>query len=131
MNSIFAMVAKRIALSLVTLFVISVLIFVGVEALPGDLAEAILGQNALPETVAAFRKEPGENMVAMAMAGDPDIIIFDEPTTALDVTTQIEVLAAIKEIVKQRNTAAIYISHDLAIVAQMADRISLLTPDIR
>jgi peptide/nickel transport system permease protein len=57
MNSIAAMVLRRIGLGLVTLFVISILIFVGVEALPGDLAEAILGQNALPETVAAFRKE--------------------------------------------------------------------------
>lgn len=65
-------------------------------------------------------------MVAMAMAGKPDIIIFDEPTTALDVTTQIEVLAAIKEITQQRNTAAIYISHDLAVVAQLADRIMVL-----
>jgi len=65
-------------------------------------------------------------MVAMAMAGKPDIIIFDEPTTALDVTTQIEVLAAIKEITQQRNTSAIYISHDLAVVAQLADRIMVL-----
>jgi peptide/nickel transport system ATP-binding protein len=65
-------------------------------------------------------------MVAMAMAGKPDIIVFDEPTTALDVTTQIEVLAAIKEVTKQRNTAAIYISHDLAVVAQLADRIMVL-----
>jgi len=53
-------------------------------------------------------------------------IIFDEPTTALDVTTQIEVLAAIKDVVHQFNTAAIYITHDLAVVAQMADRIMVL-----
>ncbi len=65
-------------------------------------------------------------MVAMAMACQPDLIIFDEPTTALDVTTQIEVLAAIKEIVNDQNTAAIYISHDLAVVAQLADRIMVL-----
>jgi peptide/nickel transport system ATP-binding protein len=65
-------------------------------------------------------------MVAMAMACRPDIIIFDEPTTALDVTTQIEVLAAIKRIVDQFNTAAIYITHDLAVVAQIADRIMVL-----
>ena len=65
-------------------------------------------------------------MVAMAMAADPDIIIFDEPTTALDVTTQIEVLAAIRDVIKDKNTAAIYISHDLAVVAQMADRIMVL-----
>lgn len=57
MKGIFAIMIKRLALSLVTIFVISVLIFVGVEALPGDLAETILGQEATPETVAAFRKE--------------------------------------------------------------------------
>ncbi|MBB5721355.1 peptide/nickel transport system ATP-binding protein [Loktanella ponticola] len=65
-------------------------------------------------------------MTAMAMACRPDLIIFDEPTTALDVTTQIEVLAAIREIVQEFDTAAIYITHDLAVVAQMADRIKVL-----
>ncbi len=65
-------------------------------------------------------------MVAMAMACQPDIIVFDEPTTALDVTTQIEVLAAIKNITRRFNTAAIYITHDLAVVAQLADRIMVL-----
>src|SRR5215472_16030557 len=65
-------------------------------------------------------------MTAMAMTCRPDLIIFDEPTTALDVTTQIEVLAAIKDIVRQFNTAAIYITHDLAVVAQMADRVMVL-----
>jgi len=65
-------------------------------------------------------------MVAMAMSCKPDIIVFDEPTTALDVTTQIEVLAAIKDITRQFQTAALYISHDLAVVAQMADRIMVL-----
>ncbi len=65
-------------------------------------------------------------MTAMAMSCRPDLIIFDEPTTALDVTTQIEVLASIRDIVEQFNTAAIYITHDLAVVAQMADRIKVL-----
>ncbi len=65
-------------------------------------------------------------MTAMAMACRPDLIIFDEPTTALDVTTQIEVLAAIRNIVEEFDTAAIYITHDLAVVAQMADRIKVL-----
>ncbi|MEM0989444.1 MAG: ABC transporter ATP-binding protein [Pseudomonadota bacterium] len=65
-------------------------------------------------------------MTAMAMACRPDLIIFDEPTTALDVTTQIEVLAAIRDIVEQFDTAAIYITHDLAVVAQMADKIKVL-----
>lgn len=65
-------------------------------------------------------------MTAMAMACRPELIIFDEPTTALDVTTQIEVLHAIRDIVAQFGTAAIYITHDLAVVAQMADRIKIL-----
>jgi peptide/nickel transport system ATP-binding protein len=65
-------------------------------------------------------------MTAMAMSCRPDLIIFDEPTTALDVTTQIEVLAAIRDIVDEFNTAAIYITHDLAVVAQMADTIKVL-----
>ncbi|MBV7394103.1 ABC transporter ATP-binding protein [Mameliella sediminis] len=65
-------------------------------------------------------------MTAMAMACRPDLIVFDEPTTALDVTTQIEVLSAIRDIVRRFDTAAIYITHDLAVVAQMADKIKVL-----
>ncbi|MCP4765487.1 MAG: ABC transporter ATP-binding protein [Gammaproteobacteria bacterium] len=65
-------------------------------------------------------------MTAMAISPRPDLIIFDEPTTALDVTTQVEVLAAMRRIVEQYNTAAIYITHDLAVVAQMADVIKVL-----
>ncbi|MER9672705.1 ABC transporter ATP-binding protein [Mesorhizobium sp. M0208] len=65
-------------------------------------------------------------MTAMAMACHPDLIVFDEPTTALDVTTQVEVLASIRNIVEEFNTAAIYVTHDLAVVAQMADRIMVL-----
>ncbi len=65
-------------------------------------------------------------MTAMAMSCRPDLIVFDEPTTALDVTTQIEVLAAIKDVVEQFDASAIYISHDLALVAQMANRIMVL-----
>jgi len=65
-------------------------------------------------------------MTAMAMTSRPDLIIFDEPTTALDVTTQVEVLASMRDAVEQFNTAAIYITHDLAVVAQMADRIKVL-----
>ena len=65
-------------------------------------------------------------MVAMAMSCGPDLIVFDEPTTALDVTTQIEVLKTIKEIVSSRNVAAIYITHDLAVVAQLANHLMVL-----
>ena len=65
-------------------------------------------------------------MTAMAMSPRPDLIIFDEPTTALDVTTQVEVLSSMRAIVEEFNTAAIYITHDLAVVAQMADVIKVL-----
>tara|TARA_B100000446_G_C10544434_1_gene338048 strand:- start:1099 stop:2733 length:1635 start_codon:yes stop_codon:yes gene_type:complete len=65
-------------------------------------------------------------MTAMAMVCRPDLIIFDEPTTALDVTTQVGVLASIRSIVEHYGTAAIYVTHDLAVVAQMADRIMVM-----
>ena len=65
-------------------------------------------------------------MIAMAMVSMPDLLIFDEPTTALDVTTQVEVLSAMRDIVREYGTAAIYITHDLAVVAQMADKIKVL-----
>ena len=65
-------------------------------------------------------------MTAMALCPKPDLVIFDEPTTALDVTTQIEVLAAIKEAIADTGVAALYITHDLAVVAQVADHIMVL-----
>ncbi|MCW0310879.1 ABC transporter ATP-binding protein [Pantoea ananatis] len=65
-------------------------------------------------------------MTAMALISDPEVVILDEPTTALDVTTQVEVLKAFRRVVKQRGVTAIYVSHDLAVVAQMADRILVL-----
>ena len=63
---------------------------------------------------------------AMALIGDPELVIFDEPTTALDVTTQIEVLRAFKAVMQKRNIAGVYVSHDLAVVAQIAQRIVVL-----
>ncbi|MEJ5022647.1 ABC transporter ATP-binding protein [Ochrobactrum vermis] len=65
-------------------------------------------------------------MTAMALCPSPSLVVFDEPTTALDVTTQIGVLAAIKDAIRQTGTAALYISHDLAVVAQIADEIMVL-----
>ena len=65
-------------------------------------------------------------MTAMALCPEPDLIVADEPTTALDVTTQIDVLAAIKEAIRDTHVAALYITHDLAVVAQVADEIMVL-----
>ncbi|WP_151705704.1 ABC transporter ATP-binding protein [Nitrincola alkalilacustris] len=65
-------------------------------------------------------------MTAMALCPEPDLIIFDEPTTALDVTTQIEVLAAIKDAIQDTGVGALYITHDLAVVAQVSDEIMVL-----
>jgi len=65
-------------------------------------------------------------MAAMALCGKPDLLVLDEPTTALDVTTQIEVLKAFKKVIREEGAAAIYVTHDLAVVAQIADRIVVL-----
>ena len=65
-------------------------------------------------------------MTAMALCPNPQLIVFDEPTTALDVTTQIDVLAAIKHAIEETHTAALYITHDLAVIAQIADDIMVL-----
>jgi len=65
-------------------------------------------------------------MAAMALITDPDLVILDEPTTALDVTTQVEVLRAFRRAVRDRKTTAVYVSHDLAVVAQVADQIVVL-----
>lgn len=97
-------------------------------------ARALFGKLRLPDPDRIGLRYPHEvsggqlqrAMTAMAMACRPDLIIFDEPTTALDVTTQVEVLAAIRAIVEEFHTAALYITHDLAVVAQLAHRILVL-----
>ncbi len=65
-------------------------------------------------------------MAAMALCAKPDLLVLDEPTTALDVTTQIEVLKAFKDVIKKEGSAAIYVTHDLAVVAQIADHVVVL-----
>ncbi|QPM92368.1 ABC transporter ATP-binding protein [Pseudooceanicola algae] len=65
-------------------------------------------------------------MTAMALCPRPSLVVFDEPTTALDVTTQIDVLAAIKKAIRETGVAALYITHDLAVVAQVSDEIMVL-----
>ena len=99
-----------------------------------ERAVQLFGRMALPDPRTFGHRYPHEvsggqlqrAMTAMALAGEPDLIVFDEPTTALDVTTQIEVLAIIREVVHEVGAAALYISHDLAVVAQIADRIKVL-----
>lgn len=65
-------------------------------------------------------------MAAMALCNRPELLVLDEPTTALDVTTQIEVLQAFKRVISDQDVAAIYITHDLALVAQIADHVVVL-----
>jgi peptide/nickel transport system ATP-binding protein len=89
---------------------------------------------ALPDPTQIGRRYPHQVsggqlqriMAAMALMTDPDLVVLDEPTTALDVTTQVEVLRAFRQVVRDRGATAVYVSHDLAVVAQMADHIVVL-----
>lgn len=97
-------------------------------------AEKLYGDLELPDPGNIGKRYPHQVsggqlqrlMAAMAMISDPRLLILDEPTTALDVTTQIEVLASFKKLIKDNNTAAIYVTHDLSLVAQVADHILVL-----
>ena len=97
-------------------------------------AVRLFGELGLPEPETFGRRYPHQvsggqlqrAMTAMALCPEPDLIIFDEPTTALDVTTQIDVLAAIKKAIRDTGVAALYITHDLAVVAQVSDDIMVL-----
>ncbi|MCJ2182944.1 ABC transporter ATP-binding protein [Novosphingobium sp. 1949] len=99
-----------------------------------DKARALFRALALPDPDGVGDRYPHQVsggqlqrlMAAMALITDPALVIFDEPTTALDVTTQIEVLKAFKAVVRELGTTAVYVSHDLAVVAQIADRICVL-----
>ncbi len=64
--------------------------------------------------------------IAMALAGNPDILIADEPTTALDVTTQAQVLALLRRLQRERNIALMLITHDMGVIAQMADDVAVM-----
>ena len=97
-------------------------------------AVRLFGELGLPEPETFGRRFPHQvsggqlqrAMTVMALVPEPDLIIFDEPTTALDVTTQIDVLAAIKKAIHNTGVAALYITHDLAVVAQVSDEILVL-----
>jgi peptide/nickel transport system ATP-binding protein len=94
----------------------------------------LLTRLKLPDPAAIIKRYPHEMsggqqqrvMTAMAMACDPELIVFDEPTTALDVTTQVQVLKSIKDTIKLSNASALYVSHDLAVVSQVATRIVVI-----
>jgi len=97
-------------------------------------ATALYAQLDLPDPESIGHRYPHQvsggqlqrMMAAMAMICDPKLLILDEPTTALDVTTQIEVLRAFKNLIRENKTSAIYVSHDLAVVAQIADDILVM-----
>ncbi len=99
-----------------------------------DKAVALFADLALPDPAHIGDRFPHQVsggqlqrlMAAMALMTDPDLVILDEPTTALDVTTQVEVLRAFRRVVRDRGATAVYVSHDLAVVAQMADRVVVL-----
>jgi peptide/nickel transport system ATP-binding protein len=97
-------------------------------------AQGLFAELALPDPAGIGRRYPHQvsggqlqrAMAAMALMTDPELIVLDEPTTALDVTTQVEVLRAFRRAVRGRGTTAVYVSHDLAVVAQMADNVVVL-----
>lgn len=97
-------------------------------------AIALFEQLGLPDPQAFYQRYPHQvsggqlqrAMIAMALCAGPELLIFDEPTTALDVTTQLGVLKAISDVIRFSGVAAIYISHDLAVVAQISDHIMVL-----
>ena len=104
------------------------------EAAARERAAYLFGVLSLPDPATFGERYPHQvsggqlqrAMTAMALLPAPELIVFDEPTTALDVTTQIDVLAAIKHAIEETRTAAIYVTHDLAVVAQVADDIMVL-----
>ena len=94
----------------------------------------LLGQVQLPSPAEMATRYPHELSggqqqrvaVAMALAGNPDMLVLDEPTTGLDVTTQAHILELLRDVVKQMGTAMMYISHDLGVIARVSDRISVM-----
>ena len=65
-------------------------------------------------------------MIAMALINEPDLLIADEPTTALDVSIQSQILDLIKKLTKERNLAVILITHDMGVIAETANRVAVM-----
>ncbi len=99
-----------------------------------DRAIKLMEEVGIPEPRKRYRQYPFEFsggmrqriVIAIALAANPDILICDEPTTALDVTIQAQILELINKIKKERNLSIIFITHDLGVVANMADRIAVM-----
>ena len=99
-----------------------------------DHAVSLLEQVRIPNAAARARAHPHELSggmrqrvgIALALANDPDLVIADEPTTALDVTVQAQVLALLDELRRQRNMALVFITHDFGVVAQLCDRVAVM-----
>ncbi len=94
-----------------------------------DLMNAV----GIPEAKLRFNQYPfqfsggmRQVVIAIALAGDPEILICDEPTTATDVTVQARILELINQIKRDRHLSVIFITHDLGVVANMADRVNVM-----
>lgn len=94
----------------------------------------LLTQVRLPDPETILRRYPHELSggqqqrvaIAMALAGEPDALLLDEPTTGLDVTTQAHILKLLRELARARDMAMVYVSHDLGVIAQVCDRVQVL-----
>jgi len=107
-------------------------------ALPDGAHEAraidLLTQVRLPDPAVILRRYPHELSggqqqrvaIAMALAGEPDALLLDEPTTGLDVTTQAHILELLRDLARTRNMAMVYVSHDLGVIARVCDRVQVL-----
>ncbi|MGD9844179.1 MAG: ABC transporter ATP-binding protein [Variibacter sp.] len=99
-----------------------------------EKVRALLDEVRIPEPAAAANAYPHElsggqrqrAMIAMALALDPKMLIADEPTTALDVTTQAQILTLIRDLQKRKGTAVLFITHDFGVVAEIADRVAVM-----
>ncbi|KPH81519.1 ABC transporter ATP-binding protein [Bosea vaviloviae] len=100
-----------------------------------DRVQGLLEEVAIPDPVAAAKAYPHElsggqrqrAMIAMALALDPKVLIADEPTTALDVTTQAQILELVRDLQKRKGTAVLFITHDFGVVAEIADRVAVMS----
>ena len=109
-------------------------VYVLTKRIAKEKAIKLMDEVGIPEARMRFRQYPFEFsggmrqriVIAIALSANPDILICDEPTTALDVTIQAQILELINRLKKERNLSIIFITHDLGVVANMADRIAVM-----